>query len=187
MSREAADLGVTALLSALSNDDLLPGYRAVVNGGWEIDDGAVLLRRFHKSYHGDRERFHDVTSYESAVNSRGIHDQDLELATEPLTRRLMARGLAFAWAALAEANRTLPDVSLTAYVYVQPTLYDPAIVTGFVGFSSPHEGELPYLDVEQMETGVFVSLESADCEVPLPVGTARRGRSARGWLRRSKA
>lgn len=176
LSKDAVDLDIAGLLASLSSDDLLPGLRAVVSEGWEVRDGAVLLRRWFKSYHGDRALFVDLTSYESAVNGRGIPEDGLDRDTESLTRELMRRGLAFAWAALAEATRTHPDRALIAFVYVNPTLYDSATVSGFVTFCAVHEGERTYLDVENIDTGVFAALESNDCREVLPAGSQGRSR-----------
>ncbi|WP_273938064.1 hypothetical protein [Kutzneria chonburiensis] len=55
---------------------------------WFELDGAVLLKGWHASYHGDRARFTDTTGYELAVNGRGIPDLDLAEEGEARAERL---------------------------------------------------------------------------------------------------
>jgi hypothetical protein len=54
-----------------------PNGRQILKDGWWMKTGAVLLREFLRGYHGDRDRFAIIASYESAVNGRGIPDLDL--------------------------------------------------------------------------------------------------------------
>ncbi|MFC0548099.1 hypothetical protein [Kutzneria chonburiensis] len=113
---------------------------------WFELDGAVLLKGWHASYHGDRARFTDTTGYELAVNGRGIPDLDLAEEGEARAERLRGRGVAFAEAALKRAEKDLPHVEVVAYVSVSPTLFDPDRYTGNVTFCAVRQGDPPYPD-----------------------------------------
>lgn len=151
----------------VSRDEVPAGLKAIVDEGWFIDDGAVLLRGFHRSYHGDRSRFRDVTGYEVAVNGRGIPDMDIEDTGDERIRRLIRRGLAFARSALYEANRSIPEATVVGYVSASPTLIDPEYYTGNVTFHSLHDDESPYNNVSLPSAGMAIVVDSMDCVHPL--------------------
>jgi hypothetical protein len=149
-------------------DDRPPGCDGVVNDGWTVIDGAVLLRNWYRSYFGERSRFSELMDYEIAVNGRGIPDMDLVETGEALVARLLRRGVAFAWEALHEQYRQLPDVRMTAYISAAPTLVDPDHYTGNVTFCEVRPAWPPYVDPKRLTDEIIIALFTEDCEKPLP-------------------
>ncbi|MET7396916.1 hypothetical protein ABZS66_25880 [Dactylosporangium sp. NPDC005572] len=134
MSAEAARILGSRRLPAVTASDLV--WPDVIDDGWVVVDGAVLLAAWFRSYHGDRSRFRTTTDYELAVNGRGIHDLDLTGTGEARVRALLRRGVAFAQAALDKQRHQLPGVIVTARVSAASVLLDPSQFTGYVTFCS---------------------------------------------------
>lgn len=118
----------------------------VFDDSWFELDGAVLLRGWHASYHGDRARFTDTTGYELAVNGRGIPEWGLPEEGEARIEGLRSRGVAFAEAALKKAETDLPHVEVVAYVYFSVILFEGDRRTGSVTFCAARPGDPPYVD-----------------------------------------
>jgi hypothetical protein len=126
-------------------EELTPQLAEVVDEGWFELDGAYLLKAWHASYHGPR---FDDTSYEIAVNGRGIPDLDLTEIGAARAKRLLERGIAFARAALSRARDAIPHVEMYAYVSAAPVLCDPAQITGHVTFCT--DGRYIRPDIDDM-------------------------------------
>lgn len=154
-------------LSTLGVGDLCPAYASVLDRGWTIVGDAVLLIGWHESYHGDRARFPTTLDYEISVNGRAIPDLDLLEEGETRAALLLRRGTAFAWAALHEQYRQLPEVSMIAYVSAAPTLFDPDYFTGNVTFCCMRPGEPSYMNSAGGAMEFVISLVTGDCVAPL--------------------
>ncbi|MGW4285227.1 hypothetical protein [Nocardia sp. NPDC004750] len=161
------------MFATVSREDLLPGLAKVARTGWRVMDDAVLLKRWYKSYHGNRAAFAGLLDYEIAVNGRGIYDLDLEVSGVERVPALLRRGAAFAWAALHTACRDVPRSRLAAYISAAPVYATPEVYTGNVTFCALRPGQPPY--VGQDADHIVVALFSEDCAQPLP-GTPR------GWF-----
>jgi hypothetical protein len=141
-------------------------------------DGAILLTDWYESYYGERARFPETMDYEIAVNGRGIPDYDLVELGEARVSRLLRRGVAFAWAALHEQHRQLPDIRMAARISAAPIwvdlddpddLMDPDGFTGYVTFYAMRSGRPLYTDLVRLTDDVVVALFTEDCGQPLPV------------------
>ncbi|TMR31144.1 hypothetical protein [Actinomadura geliboluensis] len=148
--------------------DVCPPLRAVVGGGWVVDEGATLLSAFRDSHFGDRSAFSTVGQYEAAVNGRGIPEDGIEPSGLEKTRQLMRRGTAFAWSALHAANTSWRGIALTARISVEPTLFDPDVVTGYVTFFAAEFADVLGIKPLGEDQGIQILLESVDCLDPLP-------------------
>jgi hypothetical protein len=162
--------GVPGLLQGLSSADLPHGFAEVIDQGWMVDTGAVLLKRFYDSYHGDLDRFSDIVGYEIAVNGRAIPDMDLDPASFNAIRVLFRRGVSFAWEALNKLQEAELAHDVAAYVTVTPTLFDPEQFTGSVTFCSIGRTSTPYMDPESDSGSLVVSLDSSESRGALPIG-----------------
>ncbi|RJL35857.1 hypothetical protein [Bailinhaonella thermotolerans] len=167
ISSRASELVGEDVIRTLSSDDVPPGLRTVIDEGWRVVDGAVVLSAFHKSYHGDRARFTSVHGYEFAVNGRGIPDDDIRATEIAGIARLMRRGIAFAWEALHRARTQVPGVEVFGYVSVAPVIMDPEDHTGNVTFSTPTRPGIPDLQVTESQ-GIIAALTADECRLPLP-------------------
>jgi hypothetical protein len=167
LSAEAKVVGGVHVLRTLRRHDLTPELDSVVRQGWRIIDGAVLLSCWCDSYHGDRSAFSQIVDYEAAVNGRGIPDLDL---TEDRTERvpkLLRRGMGFAWRALYVQRRQFPNIEMSAYISVSPTLFDADYFTGNVTFCAVRTGERPYIDRELLKDEIVAAMFSTDCVIDL--------------------
>ncbi|MFF4239408.1 hypothetical protein ACFYYL_26345 [Actinomadura geliboluensis] len=160
-------LGSNFLQHLRAVDVCLP-LRAVVKEGWVVEEGATLLAAFRDSYFGDRSRFLTVGEYEVAVNGRGIPEDGIECSGAEKIQQLMRRGTAFAWSALHAANTSCRGTALTARISVEPTLFDPDVVTGYVTFFAAEFADALGIKPLGEGQGIQILLESADCLDPLP-------------------
>lgn len=167
LSAEAEMVGGTHILGTLSRHELTPELDVVVRQGWRIVDGAVLLSSWYESYHGDRSTFSETMDYEVAVNGRGIPDLDLTEDRYVRVPRLLRRGMAFAWSALHVQHSQFPDIEMSAYVSVSPTLFDAEYFTGNVTFCSVRHGERPYIDRELLKDEIVAAIFTRDCVLDL--------------------
>jgi hypothetical protein len=170
MSAEAVRLVGADFLDSITQDDLLPEYQESLRKGWMRNDGAILLRAFHASYHGNWTQPFEMIDYEIAVNGRGIPDMDLQEKGTAQVERLLRRGVAFARAALYEQRRELPDDTMGAYVSAAPIWLDPENFTGNVTFCGVGPNRPTYMDPARLTDDIVVALFTEDCEKPLPVG-----------------
>ncbi|WP_203694926.1 hypothetical protein [Catellatospora coxensis] len=170
MSARAARIAGGGLVSSVTRDDLVAEWADAASRGWTVDDDAVLLSAWRESYHGDRSAFSETMDYEAAVNGRGIPDLDLTVEGEERAAVLLRRGVAFAWAALHEQYRRLPEVEVAAYVSSAGTLVDPDRFTGNVTFCAVRPGRPPYIDPARLTGDIVVSITTGDCASPLPEG-----------------
>lgn len=156
-------------LRDVSQAEVPNSFRGAVQEGWTVDDtGAYLLKAFRRTYFGDRSSFVDVTSYEAAVNGRGIFDMDISEKGAARARVLARRAFAFSWMALMSVREQYEDPQVTAYITIGQTLSGDGLYTANATFCSRHEGESPYLtDFDQVSNAVL-ALESAECMAPLP-------------------
>ncbi|GAA0954896.1 hypothetical protein [Nonomuraea longicatena] len=154
-------------LSTVGVDDLFPAYAPVLDRGWAILGDAVVLVGWHESYRGDRARFPTTLDYEISVNGRAIPDLDLLEEGEARAGSLLRRGAAFAWAALHEQYRQLPEVRMIAYVSAAPTLFDPDYFTGNVTFCSMRPGGSSYMNPVDGAMEFVISLVTDDCVTSL--------------------
>ncbi|MEU8001041.1 hypothetical protein AB0B66_07755 [Catellatospora sp. NPDC049111] len=168
MSVRAGRIAGADLVSTVTRDDLVPEWADVVSRGWTVSDRAVLLGAWYMSYHGDRSSFSETMDYEAAVNGRGIPDLDLTVEGQERAAMLLRRGVAFAWAALHEQHRQLPEVEVAAYISSAGTLVDPDHFTGNVTFCAVRPGQPPYIDPAQLTDDIVVSIATGDCVGPLP-------------------
>jgi hypothetical protein len=67
--------------------------------------GALLLGALRCSYSGRRSLFTDVTSYEAAVDGRGVPDMDLPYRGPRRVDMLIRRSYSFACEALSQLSR----------------------------------------------------------------------------------
>ncbi|NVI92014.1 hypothetical protein [Actinomadura sp. BRA 177] len=148
-------------------DVCLP-LRAVVEEGWITEGGARLLVAFRDSYFGDRSKFSTVGEYETAVNGRGIPEDGIESSGQEKVHHLMRRGAAFAWAALHAANASSQEAPLMSRISVEPTVFDPNVVTGYVTFFAAEFADVLGVRPLGEKSGIQILLESADCLDPLP-------------------
>ena len=160
-------------MATLRRHDLPAELVAVVRRGWRIIDGAVLLSSWYESYHGDRATFPAVTDYEAAVNGRGIPDLDLPDDSSVRVPALLRAGMAFAWSALHMQNKQFPDIEVSAYVSVSPTLFDPDYFTGNVTFCAVRPDERPYINQAMLKDEIVAALSSTDCVLPLEQAPGR--------------
>jgi hypothetical protein len=167
LSPKAEKIGGTSILGTLRRNDLMPDLEAVVKRGWQIVDEAVLLSSWFESYHGDRSTFPGVMDYEIAVNGRGIPDFDLPEDGRVRVPRLLRRGMAFAWSALHVQNNQFPDIELSAFVSVSPTLFDPDYFTGNVTFCAVRPSERPYIDRVFLNDELVAAIFTTDCVIDL--------------------
>ena len=168
MSVGAARILGATFLRTLTQDDLFSGFEATLSRGWVVVDDAILLRSWHESYYGKRARFPEIIDYEAAVNGRGIPDVDLAEVGEARVSRLLHRGAAFAWAALYEQHRQVPEARMAAYISAAPTFMDPTSFTGNVTFCAMRSGQPPYIDPTRLTDEIVVALLTEDCGQPLP-------------------
>lgn len=168
ISPEASRVLGPDFLQSIRSSDRCPLLRFVIEAGWTVDAGATLLVKFRESYFGERSRFPNVGSYESAVNGRGIPDDDIEELGRGQIQALMRRGVAFAWDALHAAQALSPQPSLTARISSAPILTEPDIYTGYVTFFSA--GFNAELGVESVASpsGIQIIMSSDDCVDSLP-------------------
>ncbi|WP_329049131.1 hypothetical protein OG738_40895 [Amycolatopsis sp. NBC_01488] len=167
LSAEAEAVGGLHVLRTLRRHDLTPELDAVVRQGWRIIDGAVLLSCWYDSYHGDRLTFSQIMDYEVAVNGRGIPDLDLTEVRNDRVPKLLRRGIAFAWRALHVQQHQFPDIEMSAYISVSPTLFDANYFTGNVTFCAVRTGERPYIDRELLKDEIVAAIFSRDCVIDL--------------------
>ncbi|GAA0965487.1 hypothetical protein [Actinocorallia libanotica] len=167
MSESTIQLLGRNFLRTLRKADLCPHYGPVLERSWMVIDDAVVLTGWYESYHGDRAKFPATTDYEIAVNGRGIPDADLLQEGRELATTLLRRGAAFAWAALHEQHRRLPEMCMAAFVSATPTLYDPNVFTGNVTFCRLHPGKPPYTDPARTPAELVLPLTTNDCTVPM--------------------
>ncbi|EEP71891.1 hypothetical protein MCAG_02218 [Micromonospora sp. ATCC 39149] len=156
-------VGGAHILETLRRHDLTPELDTVVRHGWRIIDGAVLLASWYESYHGDRLTFSEAMDYEVAVNGRGIPDLDLTEDRYVRVPRLLRRGMAFAWSALRMQHSQFPDIEVSAYVSISPTLFDPDYFTGNVTFCAMRYGERPYIAQELVNDEIVAAIFTKDC------------------------
>ncbi|MFI9643748.1 hypothetical protein ACIG87_27450 [Micromonospora sp. NPDC051925] len=169
MSAEAAKIMGRGFFQTVGQDDLLPEFQPVLDSGWTVVNGAILLKGWYESYFGERSRFLETIDYEVSVNGRGIPDLDLAEAREARVPMLLRRGVAFAWAALHVQRSQLPDAKMAAYISAAPTLVDPDYFTGNVTFCAQRPGQLPYIEPERLTEEIVAALFTEDCEKPLSV------------------
>lgn len=167
LSVEAEAVGGVRILRTLRRHDLTPELDAVVRQGWRIIDGAVLLSCWYDSYHGDRSTFSQLMDYEVAVNGRGIPDLDLTEDRNERVPKLLRRGMTFAWRALHVQRHQFPNVEMSAYISVSPTIFDADYFTGNVTFCAVRPGEGPYIDREFLKDEIVVEIVSSDCVIDL--------------------
>jgi hypothetical protein len=154
----------------VSRDDIPSQFRAVATGGWTQDtDGALLLGALHRSYSGRRSLFTDVTSYEAAVNGRGVPDMDLPDHGPRRVDMLIRRSYSFACEALSQLSRIPEPPLVTAFISIAKTWTEDPVFVGTVTFWARHEGENPYFEVSDTDPdNATMSLELADCDVRGP-------------------
>lgn len=154
-------------LERLRAADVFLPLRSVVEEGWVSEGGAMLLVAFRDSYFGDRSSFSTVGESETAVNGRGIPEDGIQSSGREKVRDLMRRGVAFAWAALHAANASNQSASLMSRISVEPTLFDPEVVTGYVTFFTAEFASVLGVRPLGEKDGIQILLESADCLEPL--------------------
>jgi hypothetical protein len=167
LSTEAERIGGAQIVQTLRRHDLTPELDAVVRHGWRVIDEAVLLSAWYESYHGDRSTFPQVMDYEVAVNGRAIPDLDLAEDRHVRVPALLRRGMAFAWRALHAQHNQFPDIAMSAYISVSPTLFDPDYFTGNVTFTAVRPGERPYIDRAFLSAEIVAAIRTADCVLDL--------------------
>ncbi|GAA4234877.1 hypothetical protein GCM10022254_40810 [Actinomadura meridiana] len=155
-------------LARLRTADLYLPLRTIVDEGWVMEDGANLLAALRDAYFGDRKRSATVGHYESAVNGRGIPDDDINASGPDRVCQLMRRGVAFAWAALYAAKSSERKPLLMSRISMEPTLFDSNVVTGYVTIFSSDFADALGVGPLHEKRGVQILLESSDCPHPLP-------------------
>ncbi|MFB4317448.1 hypothetical protein [Actinomadura sp. 21ATH] len=79
ISRDARRILGDAFLDSVRPSDMYAPLREIIEEGWSVEHGAVLLTAFRRSYFGQRSSFPAIGDYEAAVNGRGIPDLDIDL------------------------------------------------------------------------------------------------------------
>ncbi|MFJ4202505.1 hypothetical protein ACIP2Y_23165 [Streptomyces sviceus] len=131
-------------------EDYVPDqFRAVVQGGWTVADGAQLLAALYSNYSGAAlSEFGDVVHYEATVNGRGMMDYDLPHTGPERSRSLLSRSMAYACMALLAVPAGWPWPIL-GYVSLSEGGIGDDLLTAHVTFCSRRVGLPPY--VREME------------------------------------
>lgn len=125
-------------------------FRAVVQRGWIVENGAHLLAALHSNYSGAAQSgFEDVVHYEATVNGRGMMDYDLPHSGPERSRTLLSRSLSYAGMALLAVPAGWPWPIL-GYVSLSEGGLDDDLLTAHVTFCSRRPGLPPF--VQEMES-----------------------------------
>ncbi|MGK5558354.1 hypothetical protein ACSNOI_42815 [Actinomadura kijaniata] len=137
-----------------------------------VDEEAVLLAAFRRSYRGTRSWLGGTVDWELAVNGRGIPDEDLTAHGDERVRLLTRRGIAFAWEALHALDTSAPGHPMIARVSVSEVLASPGEFTGYVTFFSAAFENAMRVEHTAEGDGIQVYLFSPECTEPLAARAA---------------
>lgn len=154
-SKEFVNLVGVGVLASSFSDDMPALFQEALDAGWVYDDGAWLLRRFRDSFHGSRDKFKDQTSYEAAVNGRGIPDLGITGGRAARARLLTMRGYAFARSALS-ALSVMPNHPTGEAIVSVGIGNEDGYLTGSVTFTMRRDDERPYLMDDEYPSGFVI-------------------------------
>ncbi len=138
---------------------LPPGWAEVVEAGWVREpDGCVVAVGLRASYRGTRAQFTDRVGYEAAVNGRAVYDLDVSAGSPDRAQVLFGRAVSIASAMFARVGDLHPIPGLTALVSITETLTDEPVLVGQLTFWADHEGEEPYVLLDDAASGEAIAI-----------------------------
>ncbi|MFD4025599.1 hypothetical protein ACFWRV_19095 [Streptomyces sp. NPDC058576] len=154
----------TTDVTDLSDRDIPPMFREVVDRGWSVTaaGGRVLtdLRPETPGVYVDR------LAEETTINGRGMTDHDLPAAPDERTTLLVRRCLAYVCACLRKAEEEFRDTRVKAYVSLSFADTEEALLTSNVVFCTPLPDVRPYIpDLEAVTDAAVAEISLEDCSV----------------------
>jgi hypothetical protein len=151
-------------------------FRAVVQGGWTVENGAHLLTALYSNYSGaGQSDFGDVIHYEATVNGRGMMDYDLPDSGPARSMSLLDRSLSYACTALLAASVSSPFPVL-AYISLSEGGLDDDLLTAHVTFCSRRLGLSPYVqDMDSYTHEALMEISQHDASAMLARNSPSNG------------
>lgn len=167
-------------LTDLSDRDVPPVFRDVVEGGWSVTAaGGRVLTALRPEVSGP---YLDRLSEETTSNGRGMTDYDLPAAPHERTPLLVRRCLAYVCACLRTAQEEFGDAEVRAYVVLsfadtdtdtdtgtstrtdEDENADPGLLTSNVTFCTPLPDVRPFIPaLEDVRDAAVAEISVEDC------------------------
>jgi len=149
MTDAMRELVARAKLDTVTAADLPPRADEILAAGWvREEDGAWVLAALRRTYSGRRAAFDDLTGYEAAVNGRAVYDLDLPRHGDRAAV-LLRRAYALCRAVLGQVQAIPDSPVVTALITVSMSFTEDPEWVGSQNFWAHHEGEPPYLEIEE--------------------------------------
>ncbi|MEU5283037.1 hypothetical protein AB0G97_03310 [Streptomyces sp. NPDC020755] len=168
------DILRTAGLTGLSDRDIPPVFREVVERGWSVTaSGGRVLTALRPEIPGP---YFDRLAEETTSNGRGMTDYDLPAPPHERTPRLVRRCMAYVCACLRTAQEEFGDAEVRAYVFLSfadidtdadadiDADADPGLLTSNVTFCTPLPDVRPYIPaLEDVQDAAVAEISVEDC------------------------
>ncbi|MET7730913.1 hypothetical protein ABZT02_06055 [Streptomyces sp. NPDC005402] len=143
-------------------------FRAVVQGGWTVENGAHVLTALYSNYSGAvQSEFGDVVHFEATVNGRGMMDYDLPDSGPERLKSLLDRSLAYACTALLAAPVSGPWPVL-GYISLSEGGIDDNLLTAHVTFCTRRVGLPPFVqDMDSYTHEALMEISQRDAPAML--------------------